>query len=99
MGPIYHLADRDVHLAISECLRILKPEGIFFAAYVNKYEGCKSDKYYGNLIRFRSCEEFRKLIGRFPVKEICHVPVDGSSFNELGNLMGQFSDDLEPLHA
>ncbi len=38
MGPIYHLpnaADRE--LVMSECLRVLKPGGLLFLAYINKF--------------------------------------------------------------
>lgn len=38
MGALYHLKNaNDRHQAISECLRVLKPKGIFIAAYINKY--------------------------------------------------------------
>jgi 2-polyprenyl-3-methyl-5-hydroxy-6-metoxy-1,4-benzoquinol methylase len=38
MGALYHLKDKcDRELAIKECLRVLKKEGVFAASYINKY--------------------------------------------------------------
>lgn len=38
MGALYHLRKvEDRKRAISECLRVLKPNGIFVAAYINRY--------------------------------------------------------------
>ncbi len=38
MGPIYHLPDaEDREKVMNECVRVLKPGGIIFLAYINKY--------------------------------------------------------------
>ncbi len=38
MGPLYHLvATEDRHRAIQEALRVLKPGGILFAAFISRY--------------------------------------------------------------
>lgn len=38
MGALYHLREeRDRKRAISECVRVLKKDGIFVAAYINRY--------------------------------------------------------------
>jgi 2-polyprenyl-3-methyl-5-hydroxy-6-metoxy-1,4-benzoquinol methylase len=38
MGAFYHITDRQEHeKSISECLRVLKPNGLFFLAYLNKF--------------------------------------------------------------
>ena len=38
MGALYHIKDKaDRAKAISECLRVLKKNGIFVASYINKY--------------------------------------------------------------
>lgn len=38
MGAFYHLREvEDRKRAISECLRVLKPKGIFVGAYINRY--------------------------------------------------------------
>ncbi len=38
MGPIYHLTEAaDREKVLNECYRVLKPEGLLFLAYINKY--------------------------------------------------------------
>lgn len=38
LGPLYHLRDElDRDQCISECLRVLKPNGVLALAYINKY--------------------------------------------------------------
>ncbi len=48
MGALYHLNRcEDRHRAISECLRVLKPKGIFVAAYINRYAKILKDMING----------------------------------------------------
>lgn len=48
MGALYHLREEeDRKKAISECLRILKPKGIFVAAYINRYAKILKDMING----------------------------------------------------
>lgn len=38
LGPLYHLLDeRDRHLAVREALRVLRPGGVLFAAFITRY--------------------------------------------------------------
>jgi SAM-dependent methyltransferase len=42
MGPLYHLLDEaDRHQAINEAYRVLKPGGMFFAAFITRYAPIK----------------------------------------------------------
>ncbi len=48
MGALYHLRKvEDRKRAISECLRVLKPNGIFVAAYINRYAKILKDLING----------------------------------------------------
>ncbi|MGF2616304.1 class I SAM-dependent methyltransferase [Rossellomorea vietnamensis] len=51
LGPLYHIRDVSERLeCISECLRVLKPNGFLFIAYINKFaaylQNINSDKEY-----------------------------------------------------
>ncbi|MCM1988514.1 class I SAM-dependent methyltransferase [Oceanirhabdus seepicola] len=38
LGPLYHISDNEGRArCIEECLRVLKPNGVFMAAYINRY--------------------------------------------------------------
>lgn len=38
LGPLYHISDKEDRVrCIEECLRVLKPNGVFMAAYINRY--------------------------------------------------------------
>lgn len=48
MGALYHLNyEKDRKKAVSECLRVLKPKGIFIAAYINRYAKILKDMVNG----------------------------------------------------
>lgn len=48
MGALYHLRKvEDRKRAISECLRVLKPKGIFVGAYINRYAKILKDMING----------------------------------------------------
>jgi len=46
MGAFYHITDKEEReKSITECLRVLKPNGLFFLAYLNKFSNIV--KYHG----------------------------------------------------
>lgn len=48
MGALYHLRDEaDRKRAVSECLRVLRKDGIFVAAYINRYAKILKDMLNG----------------------------------------------------
>jgi ubiquinone/menaquinone biosynthesis C-methylase UbiE len=50
MGPLYHLQEKEKRLlALSEAIRVLKPNGLIFTAAISKYASML-DGYFNNLI-------------------------------------------------
>ena len=61
MGALYHLTDQsDREKAVTECLRVLKPNGIFVAAYINKYAAVLYD-FKENLINMDDILNYEQL--------------------------------------
>lgn len=94
MGALYHLRkETDRKRAISECLRVLKPQGIFIAAYINRYAKILKDMISGLENMDIAMQVFEK--GNSPEK------YDDEAFykttpNEFENEIKEFS--LEKLH-
>ena len=61
MGALYHLAEEhDREKAVTECLRVLKPGGIFAAAYINKYAALLYD-FKENLVNMEDILNYDQL--------------------------------------
>lgn len=94
MGALYHLNHvEDRKKAISECLRVLKPKGIFIAAYINRYAIILKDMLDGLENMDIAMQVFKK--GNNPDK------YDGEAFyktipSEFENEIKEFN--LEKLH-
>jgi SAM-dependent methyltransferase len=98
MGPVYHLDGVDVQRALGECIRVLRRGGVIFVAYVHKYDGYERDRYR-EVFRYRSRREIEGLVARYPLRPLCHTPVDGTAFAELEQAIVEFPDDLLRSHA
>lgn len=94
MGALYHLNHaEDRKKAISECLRVLKPNGIFVGAYINRYAKILKDMINGIENMDIAMQVFKK--GNSPEK------YDGEAFyktipNEFENEIKEFG--LKKLH-
>ena len=98
MGPLYHVERNEIDRCISECLRVLRKDGIFAASYVNKFEGYESDKYREFFLCYTP-EEIEHLFLDFDLAPILNAPTDGIIFDELNELIRNNSNDLPKLHA
>lgn len=99
MGPIYHLNGESLYVALKECLRVLKDDGIFFGAYVNKYVGFEVSDYRDVIIS-RSRDEIEGILAEINLEVIFHEPVDGPDFGDLDRLITEKSQsrDLSDAH-
>lgn len=71
MGPFYHLStDEDRRNCISECLRVLKKDGVFALAYINKYASF--------INQFKSDTDFIKDRASKNIINLGHFYEDGS---------------------
>lgn len=71
MGPLYHLStESDKRQCISECLRVLKKNGILALAYLNKYASF--------IYQFKNDKEFIKEQASKNIINIGHFYEDGS---------------------
>jgi ubiquinone/menaquinone biosynthesis C-methylase UbiE len=93
MGPVYHLNIKDIALCLQESLRVLKTNGIFVLAYVNKFDGYENDRYFSQF-KFHSYSNIEKLMAALPVSKLEHVPVDGPLYEKLEHYIQQG----HPLH-
>ncbi len=98
MGPIYHLDGDEVRRAVQECTRVLRSGGIFCGAYVHRYAGYAKDQYR-EFFCFRSAEEFEGLLGDYPLRPLCHAPVDGPAYSQLEEGPLVSADHLARAHT
>lgn len=71
MGPLYHLStEEDRRICISECLRVLKKDGILALAYLNKYASF--------IYQFKSDKDFIKDQESKNIINLGHFYEDGS---------------------
>jgi 2-polyprenyl-3-methyl-5-hydroxy-6-metoxy-1,4-benzoquinol methylase len=97
MGALYHLKTKDErYKAVSECIRILKANGIIILSYINKYAQmlldvkkggrCFKEAYNNykekgeNIFIGTSPKEIRELTERNNIKEIKNIGSDGLAY-------------------
>lgn len=97
MGALYHLlSEADRLQAVGECLRVLKPGGIFVATYINRL-GAMACNFSGDVGDFEEMmafldsgvdgvfyaqtpSEIDELMGQFPLKTLYHIGADGIGY-------------------
>lgn len=91
LGPMYHLfSEADKSNALTEAIRVAKPNGIIFAAY------CNNDTTVYNLFLQRQIAEFRKsntLTENFQIKPLPELVFAFSRKTDIDCLMRKF-----PVH-
>lgn len=97
MGALYHLRESaERERAVQECLRVLKPGGVFAAAYINKYAVIlySHEEQLSNideLLEYNEhghkgifCgstpEEMCKLMSKVGLKTLYHIGTDGIAY-------------------
>lgn len=85
-GPLYHIVDfEERQLALKECHRLLKPNGLLFTAAISRYATTLwAVTTYGDKNNLLDEPEFRDMISR-EIKEGDHVKNPKSGYTGLGH--------------
>lgn len=85
MGPLYHIAEKSERiLALSECYRLLKPNGCLFSAAITRYATLLwATSVYNVKNRLLEEDAFMNMVTH-ELKDGEHIPPENSAYNGIG---------------